>query len=310
MFSLDIIIVNWNAGRQLWECLESIVSANGEGFDLTRVVVVDNASTDGSIEGLENLGLPLTIIRNAENRGFGAACNQGSEGSQADYLLFLNPDIRLFPGSLWKPINFMQQPGHEHIGICGVSHVDEAGRMTTSCARFPTLKLMFGEMTGLYMLFPKVFPRHFLAENECNRSMEVDQIMGAFFLVRKSVFDSLNGFDERFFVYFEEVDFSLRAKQKGFTSYYLSDVSIFHKGGGTTEQVKLLRLFYSLRSKILYGLKNFNFSQALSLIFLTFSIELIARILRSVIKLSLLSFYETIGAYIKLTIFFLRSVFK
>ena len=310
MVSLDIIIVNWNAGRQLWECLESIVTANRQGFELRRVVVVDNASADGSVEGLDGLPLPLIIIQNAKNRGFGAACNQGGIGSEADYLLFLNPDIRLFPDSLWKPINFMQQPGHEHIGICGVRHMDQSGRMNTSCARFPTLKLMFGEMTGLYMLFPKVFPRHFLAENECTRSIEVDQVIGAFFLVRKSVFDSLNGFDERFFVYFEEVDFSLRAKQKGFTSYYLSDVSTFHKGGGTTEQVKLLRLFYSLRSKILYGLKNYNFSEALSLIFLTFSIELIARILRSMIKLSLPSFYETIGAYSKLTIFFLRSVFK
>lgn len=309
--SLDIIIVNWNAGGQLRDSLESINNAaNRDDFELSRVVVVDNASTDCSANGLKDLRLPLTIIRNKENRGFAAACNQGAKGSIADYLLFLNPDTRLFADSLWRPISFMEEPGHEYIGICGVKVQEKSGRMTTSCARFPTLRLMFGKMTGLYRLFPKLFPRHFLAESECTHSMEVDQVIGAFFLVRKSVFDALHGFDERFFVYFEEVDFSLRAKQKGFASYYLCDVSIFHRGGGITENVKSIRLFYSLRSGIIYGFKNFRYLHAIALALLTLSVELMARIIRSAISFSFSQFLETIGGYKRLFIYFIGRVFK
>jgi N-acetylglucosaminyl-diphospho-decaprenol L-rhamnosyltransferase len=310
MVSLDIIIVNWNAGTQLFNCLISITAVNRDGFEIRRVVVVDNASSDGSVSGLEGLDLPLAVIQNAQNRGFAVACNQGAQDSKSDYLLFLNPDVKLFADSLSKPIKFLQQPGHEHIGICGVKLLDEFGRMSTSCARFPSLRIMFGKMTKLYTLFPKTFPPHFLSENECNRSMEVDQVTGAFFLVRKFLFDSLHGFDERFFVYFEEVDFSLRARKRGFTSYYLSDVVVFHKGGGTTDQAKPLRLFFSLRSRILYGLKHFKLLPALILIFLTFSIEPITRIFRSAIKFSLSLFYETIGAYTKFTIYLLGLLFK
>ena len=92
--SLDIVIVNWNAGDQLQRCLATI-PANPDGYALSRVVVVDNASTDQSLAGLNMPGLPLKVIRNAENRGFGAACNQGAVDSHADYLLFLNPDTLL-----------------------------------------------------------------------------------------------------------------------------------------------------------------------------------------------------------------------
>lgn len=308
--SLDIVIVNWNAGGQLRDCLESIVSVNKKGFELTRVVVVDNASRDGSANGLNDLELPLTVIRNTENRGFAAACNQGAEGSMADYLLFLNPDTRLFSDSLSKPIDFMQRPGHEHIGICGVKVLNESRSMTTSCARFPTLRVMLGQMTRLYWLFPKLLPRHFLTEHECMHSMKVDQVIGAYFLVRRSVFEALHRFDERFFVYFEEVDFSFRAKQKGLASYYLSDVSILHKGGGTTERIKATRLFFLLRSRLIYGFKNYPGSQAIALVLLTFSIELMARIIRSAMNLSLSQFMETVGGYERLASYWVRKGFK
>src|SRR5438094_1323064 len=94
--TLDIIIVNWNAGKPFRDCLLSIKNAKKSGFNLTRVVVVDNGSTDGSLDAIHTAGLPLTVIRNPENRGFAAACNQGAKESKADYLLFLNPDTRLF----------------------------------------------------------------------------------------------------------------------------------------------------------------------------------------------------------------------
>jgi len=106
---VDIIIVNWNAGKQLHYCLESIVATQKYGFKIDRVVVVDNASQDGSVEGLDKVELPLTIIRNTQNLGFAAACNQGARESTAEYVLFLNPDTRLYSNSLIKPLAFMQK---------------------------------------------------------------------------------------------------------------------------------------------------------------------------------------------------------
>ena len=237
--SLDIIIVNWNTGTLLGDCLGSISQVRTAGFRLERVVVVDNNSADGSADRLEGLsGQPISVLRNNVNQGFAAACNQGAAGTQADYLLFLNPDTRVFSDSLWRPLEFLEQKQNSQFGICGVRHVDDSGAFSTSCARFPTLRIFFGQMTGLSMLFPTWFPSHLMLESECLENREVDQIIGAFFLVRRSLFEVLGGFDPRFFVYFEEVDFSLRARQEGFRSYYLAATTVYHKGGGSSQQAK------------------------------------------------------------------------
>ncbi len=279
--TLDIIIVNWNTGSLIRDCLKSIAQARGEGFRLERVVVVDNNSVDGSAEELEDVSdQPVSVIYNDTNRGFAAACNQGAVGTQADYLLFLNPDTRVFPDSLWSPLEFLERERNGKVGICGVRHVDDSGAFSTSCARFPTLTIFFGQMTGLSRIFPQWFPPHLMSESECRESREVDQIIGAFFLVRRTLFDALGGFDPRFFVYFEEVDFSLRARQVGYRSYYLATATAYHKGGGSSQQAKAARLFYSLRSRLLYGFKHYSFLDAFTLALLTLTVEMAARLLR------------------------------
>jgi N-acetylglucosaminyl-diphospho-decaprenol L-rhamnosyltransferase len=298
--SLDIIIVNWNAGEHLFNCLASIVASEKSLFALSRVVVLDNASTDSSLDKLEQLNLPLTLICNSENRGFAASCNQGAKGSRADYLLFLNPDTRLFKDTLFKPICFMQQPQKAHLGISGVRLVDDFGSMALSCARFPTLKTFVGKMTGLSQMFPNRFPSHLMSPEECRQSAEVDQVIGAFFLVRRSLFDSLNGFDERFFMYFEEVDFALRARRKGFSSYYLADTLLYHKGAGSSGTIKAKRLFYSLRSRIQYGFKNYSFFEAVTLLVSTLTVEFAARILSAAFSLSRAKLSETVLGYSQL----------
>ena len=157
--SLDIIIVNWNTGALLRDCLKSISQAGTTAFRLERVVVIDNHSADGSADGLEALSeQPISVLHNNVNRGFAAACNQGAAGTQADYLLFLNPDTRVFPDSLWRPLEFLDQKENAKFGICGLRHVDDSGGFSTSCARFPTLRIFFGQMTGLSRLFPRWFP--------------------------------------------------------------------------------------------------------------------------------------------------------
>jgi N-acetylglucosaminyl-diphospho-decaprenol L-rhamnosyltransferase len=299
--SLDIIIVNWNTGALLRECLKSISQARTAGFRLDRVVVVDNNSADGSADGLEPISEQLiSVLHNDVNRGFAAACNQGAAGTQAHYLLFLNPDTRLFPDSLWPPLEFLEQRENADFGICGVRHVDGSGAFSTSCARFPSARIFFGHMTGLSRLFPKCFPPHLMLESECLESREVDQVIGAFFLVRRTLFEGLGGFDPRFFVYFEEVDFSLRARQAGFRSYYLAAATAYHKGGGSSQHAKAARLFYSLRSRLLYGFKHYPFHKALALAILTLTVEMAARLLAALGSMSIPRLVETLQGYASL----------
>lgn len=297
---LDIIIVNWNTGRQLRDCLMSIVNANKRGIRLERVIVVDNASSDGSVEGFGDLDLPLTIIRNSENRGFAAACNQGAKSSQADYLLFLNPDTRLFPDSLAKPLAFMEMPENCQVGICGIQLTDDYGNISQTCARFPTTDRFFSKMLGLDKLVPKRFLSHFMTDWDHLENREVDQVMGAFFLVRRLVFKEFRGFDERFFVYFEEVDLSYRARKAGWLSFYLAEAQAYHKGGGTSEQVKAMRLFYSLRSRILYGYKHFGIGAATGLMAITLLVEPISRLMFALVRGQISQISETLIAYLML----------
>jgi len=296
--SLDIVIVNWNSGFHLRQCLESIQAASSEGFELARVVIVDNASSDYSAEGLQQCrGLPLRVIQNAENRGFAAACNLGAHESHSEFLLFLNPDVRMFENSLETALQFMQRPENAKIGICGIQLVDTEGHVIRSCARFPTVSGFYSRMLGLDRLFPHHFQSHYLREWDHERSRRVDQLMGAFFLVRRTLFEELNGFDQRFFVYFEDVDFSYRSHQAGWLSYYLSTAQAFHKGEGCTERAKASRLFYSLRSRILYGYKHFGWAAATGLLVGTILVEPFIRLAWAAWRGSIAEIVETLQAY-------------
>lgn len=296
---IDIIIVNWNAGDHLRKCLASIPAATRKDLFNLSVIVVDNGSTDNSLEGLSELAIPLRVIRNTVNRGFAAACNQGAAGSRADYLLFLNPDTILYPDSLLTPVRFMERPDSARIGIIGIQLVDENGTVSRTCSRFPTTGMFVAKTFGLDRLLPGLFPTHGLLDWDHLSSREVDQIMGAFFLVRSRLFTSLGGFDERFFVYFEEVDFSLRALSTGWKSYYLADAQAYHHGCGTTEQVRAMRLFYSLRSRILYGFKHFGVLSAACLLFATLVLEPLARLALLLAKCSLSGISELCTGYLK-----------
>jgi GT2 family glycosyltransferase len=295
MTRLRIVIVNWNAGDQLAQCLQSIVLAECSGFDLERVVVVDNASSDDSLEGIENFPLPLHIIRNDRNRGFAAACNQGAAECSADYLLFLNPDTRLHADSLRLPLQFMAAGANAKVGICGIALLDETATVARSCARFPAPSMFYAAMLGLDRIWPRL--GHFMREWDHADTRAVDHVIGAFFLLRHSLFTQLGGFDERFFVYLEDLDFSLRARRAGWSSAFLAEASAYHKGGGTSEQVKATRLFYALRSRLLYVHKHYSTVQALGLSAATLTIELPARLALALLRADGPALGETLAAY-------------
>lgn len=271
---LDIIIVNWNAGPQLEECVKSVL--HHEQGSVSRLIVVDNGSTDGSPETIDQVP-KVEIIRTGKNLGFAAACNIGAAQCNAPYLLFLNPDTKLEPGSLSFPLKFMERPENASVGICGIQLFDENGMVSRTCARFPTLGRLTASALGLNKL-PGLHGAGVRMDDwDHLRTSRVDQVMGAFFLIRRKVFDSVGGFDERFFVYLDDVDLSYRAKLAGFDSCYLIEARAFHAGGGTSRQVKARRLFYSLRSRLLYGFKHFPRWQAWTLVIVTGLLEPLTR---------------------------------
>ena len=299
MADLDIVIVNWNAGNKLFECLDSVQRSNIDtSFRLAKCIVVDNASTDGSVERIKGMDLPLELILNQENRGFGFASNQGAKCGNSEYLLFLNPDVRLFRDSLSKSVSFMESCTELKVGVLGIQMVDQNGAPHRNVARFPSRKSLIYQMLGIDRLLPRQFPPHFMTDWTHLDSRVVDQVPGSFFLVRRSLFDRLNGFDERFFMYFEDLDFAYRARISGWVNYYLSSVSAFHHGGGTTDQVKALRLLYVLRSRLSYAAKHFGYSHALWIMIASLAIEIWVRLGWSLVRFSARNFLEILQAYI------------
>lgn len=293
---VDIVLVNWNSGEQLREALASI-SAHNEDL-VGKVVVVDNDSTDGSSENLYlDSEISLTCLRNDANLGFGAACNQGARLCEGEYILFLNPDTKLFKGSLSVPLSFMENPENSGVGISGIQLVDSDGLISRTCARFPAVHLFFAQALGLNKIPRFRSCSQNMGEWDHARDRMVDQVIGAFFLIRRSLFQHLEGFDERFFVYFEEVDLSYRAKQIGWTSFYLTGAQAFHAGGGTSRQVKAKRLFYSLRSRLLYGFKHFSIASAWILVGITLLLEPLSRAVFSVSRGGLNDLSRTLEGY-------------
>ncbi|WP_019570031.1 glycosyltransferase family 2 protein [Thioalkalivibrio sp. ALE11] len=273
--SLDVVVVNWNAGDQLSRCVNSVLENAPE--ELSRLIVVDNGSLDGSVEGVATDDR-VRVLRAGSNLGFAAACNLGARHASAAYILFLNPDTIIGSRSLREPIAFMESPAGADAAICGIQLIDQDGEIARSCARFPRPGMLIARMLGVDRL-PGLKARGMrMGDWDHRETRTVDQVMGAFFFVRRSVFDQLGGFDERFFMYFEEVDFSYRARNAGWRSVYLAGARAFHFGGGTSQQVKACRLFYSLRSRLLYGFKHFPRWQAWSVAAVTVVVEPVTRI--------------------------------
>jgi GT2 family glycosyltransferase len=270
------VIVNWNSGAQLRECLSSFAAAADDAVTLKRVTVVDNASTDGSCNALGET-LPLTLIHNDVNLGFAMACNQGAAGAAAEFLLFLNPDTRLMPGSLELPARYLGSPHHEAVGIVGIQLIDTDGKVARNTAHAPTARSMIGNSLGLDRVLPAWFPPHFASAWAHDETRVVDQVMGAFFFVRRAVFEELGGFDERFFVYYEDLDLALRARARGWSSVYLASARAFHRGQGTTHAATERRTFYFARSKLLFARKFFSPGAAFAVMAVTLLLEPVAR---------------------------------
>lgn len=295
--TVEIVIVNWNAGDRLRRALESLRNLDGQVATLSRVTVVDNASHDTSLEGLESLPLPLRILRNSDNRGFGVACNQGAEESTADFLLFLNPDTEVRPNSLDVPAAFLLAPERKQVGVVSIQLRDERGEVSRTCARFPSVRGWLARVTGLDAALPNAFPSHFMREWDHRDTRSVDHVIGAFYFVRRTAFEEVGGFDPRFFVYLEDVDLSLRLRRAGWECWFLADAHALHEGGGTSSQIPGRRLFYSMQSRLVYARRHLGWGGFLAVTAMTLTVEPLLRMLQALVRLRPAGIGQTLLAY-------------
>ncbi|WP_059411144.1 glycosyltransferase family 2 protein [Cupriavidus basilensis] len=295
---IDIVIVNWSSGTQLLDAMLSL-KRFGASY-VASVTIVDNASVDNSLELVAertDWGFPVHLVRNTENLGFGAACNQGVALGDGEFVLFLNPDTRLFENSLALPLEFMMREENAQVSVTGIQLIDETGEISRACARFPTLGMFGAAALGLDRLPWLRHYRHHMSDWNHESTRDVDHVIGAFYLIRRKVFESLHGFDERFFVYLEDLDLSLRVIQSGGRIVYLASAQAFHAGGGTSRQIKATRLFYSLRSRLLYGFKHFSPLAAWALVGVTMILEPISRVAFSAARGGMQDVKNTLQGY-------------
>lgn len=252
---VDIAIVNWNSGPLLAACLRSIAASDMSRID--QIIVVDNNSTDASAE-LNVPELPLQVVYAGANLGFGRACNVAAGRGRAPYILFLNPDAEVFDKTISGVLEEMDRPENADVAVGGIRLIDREGSTQRHCARFPGWRSLVGEATGLARLAPGLFPPVIMREFDHLSSQDVDHVIGAFYCVRRRVFEQVGGFDEDYFVYFEDLDLSRRIADLGLRRRFLADVSAFHAGGGTSERIKARRLCLAISGRLTYARKHLS----------------------------------------------------
>jgi len=230
MMNLSIIIVSYNTKEFLKKCLESIKNANSK-FNY-EIIVVDNDSSDSSLEMLEKEFPDISLIKNKENLGFSRANNQGVKKAKGKYLLFLNPDTVLNKDTLPTLMKFMER--NKDVGISTCRLVMPNGKIDDACHRgFPTPWNAFCHFSGLSRMFPKIklFSGYSLSYLNFEEIHEIDACAGAFMLVRREAGEKIGWWDEDYFFYGEDLEFCFRIKELGYKIYYIPDVSVFHYKG-------------------------------------------------------------------------------
>jgi len=251
---LSVIIVSWNVRDDLVRCLRSIE----ENHPLApyEVIVVDNASEDGTVECIRREFPTVTVIENEQNRGFAAANNQGIQKAGGQYILLLNPDTIVHKSSLDTLIGFMEN--NPDIGACGPKLLNTDGTTQPSVRRFPTFRgaLYRHSVFRLTGIFLSQYRKWLMKDFGYDRRADVEQLMGAALMVRRSVIEQVGVLDERFFMYFEEVDLCYRIKQAGWRVVFVPDAEITHLGGQSARQMPARNRLMMLESMFAFFRKH------------------------------------------------------
>lgn len=251
---LSVVIVSWNVRELLRRCLQSLareVALFHDPFP-AEIIVVDNASSDRTVEMLAQDFPSVRVIANQENLGFTRANNQALALAQGRYLFLLNPDTELRLGALCKLVQYMES--NPEVGIVGPQLFYADGTPQSSRRRFPTLATAFLESTRLQQWFPhhRVLSRYYMLDTPDHVATEVDWINGSAMFVRRAVYEQIGGLDEQFFMYSEELDWCYRAKRAGWQIVYYPEAQVTHYEGKSSGQVVAQRDIYFHSSKIRY----------------------------------------------------------
>jgi GT2 family glycosyltransferase len=267
------------------------------------VIILDNASTDDSLNILSQKA--DLFIQNAQNLGFGKAVNKGMEEGKGKYVLLLNPDTKSSFQVLEKLVEKIE--ANPLCASIGPQQRDENDKILRTCGRFPNFLTSLYDLIGLSKLVPGIFkPAPIMFDWDHKTSRIVDHVMGSYMLLRRSALEQTGYFDDDYFVYYEDLDLSIRLKKMGYYSYFDSSVSIQHEGGGSGQSVKAKRLFYSIDARRIYWKKHLNSVSFLFLVFISFIAEPGLRLFSTLFGKDKANVFEIIKAY-KL---YLKSIFR
>ncbi len=264
--TLQIILVNYNSTELLIRCLDTL---KDQSIPVDhQIVVVDNHSPDGGAERLRRERQDIELLENTANVGYAGAVNQAIRQSNSSYILLLNPDIEVKPGAISAMLNFMGT--HSDAGIVGGKLLNSDGSLQYSCRTFYTLPVILLRRTFLGKLFPdsKRLAQHLMTDWDHNSVREVDWVLGACLMIRRSALKEIGLMDERFFLYFEDVDWCYRMKKGGWKVYYLPDAQMLHhhqrqSAKGLLNKTLLYHLmslihFYDKWGSLLFFLKRYR----------------------------------------------------
>jgi GT2 family glycosyltransferase/glycosyltransferase involved in cell wall biosynthesis len=228
---LDVIYVNYKSTKGLIKSIESLNNKNSVKYNL-HIIVVDNSSEEDN-RRVKDLIPGIKLIRNKKNVGFGAAINQALKYCFSKYIILLNPDTLVIDGFIEASIRFIDQ--NDNIGILGPMIFDEDGGVQGSARSFPTiLTSLFGRNSPITKIFPKnSITRSNILTNQCDGKtpMEVDWVSGACMVVRREAMQAVGGFDERFFLYWEDTDLCKRIRDAGWKVVYFPEAKVIHSVG-------------------------------------------------------------------------------
>lgn len=264
---LSIIIVNYNVRYFLEQCLRSVEKAI-VGLD-ADVWVVDNASSDDSMQQIAQRFPWVQRIENTKNVGFATANNQAAKASKGEFILLLNPDTILPEDNLAIALKYMQE--HPKCGALGVKMLDGAGQFLPESKRgLPTPWVAFYKIFGLSSLFPtsKKFGRYHLGHLPKNQNNRVEILAGAYMLMSRKAWEAAGGLDETYFMYGEDIDLSYSIEKAGFEVHYLADSPIIHYKGESTKKGSLNYVFMFYNAMLIFARKHLSkgYAQIFSLL--------------------------------------------
>lgn len=259
---LSIIILNYNVKELLLNCLESIFK--NQGKDNWQIIVVDNASSDGSMEAVKELrshmssGNTVEIVENKENLGFSAGNNVGIKKALAPVILFLNPDTKVIGDAISKTYQYLMSNPDIGAITCRVELPD--GKLDYSSHRgFPTPWNSFCYFSGLSKIFPKssIFSGYTASYLDINKTHEIDCLTGAFLMVRKIAGEQINWWDIDYFFNGEDIEFCYSLKEKGWKIYFYPQVKIIHYKGSSSKQQKSKAISHGISAMRIFYKKHF-----------------------------------------------------